>query len=236
MSAAREAVGTGRSVQDVYLWCMLVLTFSTGIADAVGYLALDKVFTGNMTGNVVILGMGLAGTTGLPVAGPLLALVAFMLGAALGGRAMRGRAGLHSGRAFALIGVVGAAFGAGAIVFAVGPVHEGAPTAHGMTVLLAAAMGLQAAVARRIAVKDVTTVVVTSTITGLAADSPLGQGTAQPWRRRAGAIALIGAGATVGALLVSVSVWLSVAVPALISLGVAVVGARLTRRHAAPPA
>ena len=29
------------------------------LADAVGYLGLDRVFTGNMTGNVVILGMGL---------------------------------------------------------------------------------------------------------------------------------------------------------------------------------
>jgi uncharacterized membrane protein YoaK (UPF0700 family) len=30
---------------------MLALTFSTGIGDAVGYLSLDRVFTGNMTGS-----------------------------------------------------------------------------------------------------------------------------------------------------------------------------------------
>ena len=43
------------------LWLMMALTFVTGVVDAVGYLGLDKVFTGNMTGNIVILAMGLAG-------------------------------------------------------------------------------------------------------------------------------------------------------------------------------
>ena len=64
-------------------------TFTTGIKDAVGYLGLDKVFTGNMTGNVVVLGMGLVRGTDLPVLGPALALLGFMAGAAAGGRALR---------------------------------------------------------------------------------------------------------------------------------------------------
>src|SRR5699024_1866725 len=57
---------------------LLLLTFSTGMVDAIGYLGFDKVFTGNMTGNVVILGMGLAGADGVPVLRPALALVFFM--------------------------------------------------------------------------------------------------------------------------------------------------------------
>ncbi|MGQ4427380.1 DUF1275 family protein, partial [Streptomyces violaceoruber] len=40
---------------------MLALTFATGVVDAVGYLRLDQVFAGNMTGNVVILGMAATG-------------------------------------------------------------------------------------------------------------------------------------------------------------------------------
>jgi uncharacterized membrane protein YoaK (UPF0700 family) len=40
----------------MHLVLMMVLTFTTGIIDAVGYLGLDRVFTANMTGNVVILG------------------------------------------------------------------------------------------------------------------------------------------------------------------------------------
>ncbi len=57
------------------LGLLMVLTFGTGIVDAVGYLALDHVFIGNMTGNVVILGMAMAGADGLPVLGPLTAMV-----------------------------------------------------------------------------------------------------------------------------------------------------------------
>jgi uncharacterized membrane protein YoaK (UPF0700 family) len=203
---------------------MLALTFSTGIADAVGYLGLDKVFTGNMTGNVVILGMGAAGGTGLPVLGPLLALVAFMAGAAAGGRSMRGQPGGWTRRSAYAVAVVGLLFGLAAVVFASVEVEEGTVVAYGLTVGLAVAMGLQAAVARHVAVKDVTTVVVTSTITGLAADSRLGAGTGQPWARRAGAVLLICLGALVGALLLSVATWLAVAVPAVIAVVVAVVG------------
>lgn len=221
-------------VEEVQLWCLLALTFSTGIADAVGYLALDKVFTGNMTGNVVILGMGLAGTTSLPVAGPLVALASFMVGAAIGGRATRGHPAGWTGRTTCLIGLVGVMFAVAAGLFAIPLVAESPVVAHGVTVVLATAMGLQAAVARRLAVKDVTTVVVTSTITGLAADSRFGAGLQQPWMRRAGAVLLIGAGAAVGALLVHLSTWLSAAVPAVLTVAVAVIGHLLVRHRPWP--
>src|SRR4051812_8257437 len=77
----------------VHLALMLALTFATGIIDAVGYLGLDRVFTGNMTGNVVILGMALLGADGLPVLGPLVALAGFVAGAAGGGRVLKGADG-----------------------------------------------------------------------------------------------------------------------------------------------
>ena len=75
--------------QNLRLWLMMVLTFVTGLVDAVGYLGLDRIFTGNMTGNIVILGMGLAGEDGLPVAGPLVALGAYVVGAAVAGRLLQ---------------------------------------------------------------------------------------------------------------------------------------------------
>jgi len=211
---------------------MLVLTFSTGIADAVGYLGLDKVFTGNMTGNVVILGMGVSGATDLPVTGPLLALAGFMAGAALGGRVMRTHgSGVWGRAATVLLCLVGGAFGVASVGMAVEDVEQGSATAFALTVLLAAAMGLQAAVAKYIAVKDVTTVVVTSTITGLAADSGIGAGTVgHPWIRRSAAVLLIGLGACVGAALLTVSLALAVAVPAVLTMLVALVGGRLASR------
>jgi uncharacterized membrane protein YoaK (UPF0700 family) len=70
-----------------------------------------------------------------------------------------------------------------------------------VTTLLGAVMGVQAATARHLAVKDVTTVVVTSTITGLAADSVLGSGKRDGGGRRVVAVLMILAGAAVGAAL-----------------------------------
>ena len=92
----------------IHLGLMLALTFSTGVIDAVGYLGLDKVFTGNMTGNVVILGMALTGADGLPVAGPAVALVSFMAGAAIAGRVLKPVAAGWTTRSTALFATVGA--------------------------------------------------------------------------------------------------------------------------------
>jgi uncharacterized membrane protein YoaK (UPF0700 family) len=184
-----------------HLILMLALTFTTGINDAVGYLGLDKVFTGNMTGNVVVLGMALVGGSGLPVLGPALALLGFMAGAAVGGRALRKAAEPWAPTTTVLFAAVSVMMlGLGVLLAAAGD-HPHRAVAVVTTTIAAVAMGVQAATARHIAVKDVTTVVVTSTITGLAADSPFGNGSSTAWRRRAGAIVLILLGALVGAAL-----------------------------------
>ncbi|WP_229660899.1 YoaK family protein [Marmoricola endophyticus] len=189
------------STERVHLPLMLVLTFSTGVVDAVGYLGLDRVFTGNMTGNVVVLGMALAGGADLPVLGPLLALGGFVLGAALGGRVLERAAHVWSWLTTLLLAVVGlVVLALGVVALAVG--EPGDTLRLAITTLLGAAMGLQAATARVVAVKDVTTVVVTSTLTGLAADSVLGSGKGGGTGRRLAAVVLIILGALVGGLLV----------------------------------
>lgn len=225
--------------RDMTLVLMLALTFSTGIVDAVGYLGLDKVFAGNMTGNVVILGMALVGAEGLPWVGPLIALIAFMAGAVIGGRTLRRESiGWNTRTSWSFTAVAVAL----AVLTTVTLVTGGVPPSPWelvITTLLAAAMGFQAAVARHLAVKDVTTVVVTSTITGLAADSVLAGGSGQPWRRRAAAVVLIALGALVGALLLRVHIALPLGLATLVTAGAAVVGhvaAHETRqpvRHAA---
>lgn len=203
----------------LHLWLMLVLTFTTGINDAVGYIGLDKVFTGNMTGNVVILGMALVGAPDLPVLGPALALVGFMVGAAIAGRVLRHGTRTWHGRTTVVFGAVAAImFGLAAIVFAVGD-EPSQPVGITVTTLAALAMGLQAATARVIAVKDVTTVVVTSTITGLAADSVFGSGKGGGSARRAAAVVVILAGAAAGAALLKLHLgWGFVLAGALIAL------------------
>jgi len=207
----------------LHLGLMLALTFSTGVIDAVGYLGLDRVFTGNMTGNVVILGMALAGADDLPIVGPVIALLLFMLGALVAGRTLRPVAAGWSGRStvlFALVGVV--------ILLAAVPMlvldNPAEPIKLAVTGALGLAMGMQAGAARHIGVKDVTTVVVTSTIVGLAFDSKFGLASGQQWKRRLGAVVLIGLGALVGALLLNVHIGLGMAVAAVITLVVAVLG------------
>src|SRR5712671_5503314 len=74
-----------RSIQHPLARALLVLTFTTGLVDAVSYLGLGHVFAANMTGNIVFLGFGIAGSGGLPVVAPLVSLGSFLLGAAGGG-------------------------------------------------------------------------------------------------------------------------------------------------------
>ena len=133
----------------------------------------------------------------MPVAGPAIALAAFMGGAAVGGRVLRGDLHAWTPRHTWLFACVGAVLLLAAVpaVLADSP---GRGLQYAITAALGAAMGCQAATARHIAVKDVTTVVVTSTLTGLASDSVLGRGEGQPWKRRAGAIVLIGLGRSHG--------------------------------------
>lgn len=180
---------------------MMVLTFTTGINDAVGYLALDKVFTGNMTGNVVILGMAATGAEDLPVLGPALALVGFMVGAAIGGRALKNAKGAWTLVSTWLFGSVAAVMLAITAILFIWGQHPDKPLELSITTAAALSMGIQAAAARHIGIKDVTTVVVTSTITGLAADSRFGSGKGGGSARRFWAVAMILLGALAGAAL-----------------------------------
>lgn len=219
----------------VHLMLMLVLTFSTGMIDAVGYLGLDRVFTANMTGNVVILGMAIAGADDLPILGPTVALVGFFLGALLAGRILRKVPVGWTWRSTIVFGVVGVTVAASA--FAVSVVESPAePIRVTVTTALGLAMGAQAAAARHLSVKDVTTVVVTSTLTGLAADSRLGgRLDAHPWRRRVAAIALVGAGALAGALALTVHIGFAMGLSALVILLATLVG-HVTRAPSDSPA
>jgi len=215
----------------LHLWLMLVLTFTTGINDAVGYLGLDKVFTGNMTGNVVILGMAVVGGTGLPVLGPALALAGFLIGAAVGGRVLRLAPKGWSGFTtvlFALVAVLMLVLAG--LLFAVGEPNQAIMVTT--TTSAAVAMGVQAAAARHIAVKDVTTVVVTSTITGLAADSWFGAAKRGAAARRIFAVVLILLGATAGARALQAHIGLGLLLAGVLIALAAAVGAwhdRLTR-------
>lgn len=208
----------------LHLVLMLLLTFSTGVIDAVGYLGLDRVFTGNMTGNVVLLGMAVAGGNDLPVLRPALALLFFMVGALLAGRMLRKAPEGWSGRTSVAFGVV--AVGTAALAVVVGLVDVSADEVLGSAVTsgLATVMGVQAATAKRLKVAEITTVVVTSTITGLASDSRLAGGNGKFWARRALAILLIGLGAVAGGFALLIDLWVGVAISAVLAGAVTAAG------------
>ncbi len=216
----------------LHLWLMLILTFSTGVIDAVGYLGLDRVFTGNMTGNVVILGMALTGTTNLPVLGPVLALVFFFGGAMISGRMLRGKSEGWSGPTSLAVGLVSLlllAVSTGLFFFGT---HAFPHLAEAVTSVLGLAMGIQAAAARHVKVVDVTTVVVTSTLTGLAADSRFAARKGQDWAKRLLAVMLILLGALAGAALLTVAMWLPILLSGVLTAGVVVAGHRRVRADA----
>jgi Protein of unknown function (DUF1275) len=77
------------------------------------------------------------------------------------------------------------------------------PTLYALITLTAMAMGLRNATVRRLAVPDLTTTVLTMTLTGIAADSALAGGRNPRLGWRLAAVLAIFAGSAVGAVLVS---------------------------------
>ena len=220
------------STDRLHLVLMLVLTFSTGVIDAVGYLGLDRVFTGNMTGNVVLLGMAFAGGSDLPVLRPALALVFFMVGAAIAGRLLRRAPEGWSGRTTTALAAVAGVMVALAVFTALVDVADDETLGSITTSALGLVMGIQAATAKRLKVAEITTVVVTSTITGLASDSRIAGGKSPFWARRAAAIALILAGAVAGAAALKIDLWAGIALSAVLTCAVTIIGQMRSRRDA----
>ncbi|MEV6651822.1 YoaK family protein [Streptomyces sp. NPDC051219] len=65
---------------------MVVLTMTTGMVEAVSFLALGPVFTAMQTGNVLFLGFALMREGGLSAAASAISLGAFALGTVAGAR------------------------------------------------------------------------------------------------------------------------------------------------------
>ncbi|WP_396924816.1 YoaK family protein [Mycolicibacterium sp.] len=198
---------------------LLSLTAGTGVIDAVSYLGLGHVFVANMTGNIVFLGFAANPSSGLSASLALIALAAFMFGASVGGASGHRWAASTTWPMSVLLAqaaFLGAVAAAGAVF---GISAMGRPV---VVAVLAFAFGLQNSTARRMAVADLTTTVLTLTVTGLAADSRVAGGPGAKPVRRLASIATMLAGAVVGALLVGVSVPLTIALAALCVLIAAV--------------
>ena len=210
---------------------LLALTVLTGVVDAVSILRLGRVFVANMTGNVMFTGFALAGAPGFSLATSLLALVGFLLGAAAAG-SLISRGGLDRARLL-LAGVGGElVLVAVALAVSVASAARDAAVRDALAVLLALAMGIQNAVARRLAVPDLTTTVLTMTLTGIAADLRSRTGGAGLIRRLLSVATMLGGGVAGAALVLRVSTSCALAVATGL-LAVVVVAAALSCRRPA---
>ncbi len=211
---------------------LLGLTVVTGLVDAFSYLVLGHVFVANMTGNVVFLGFALAGASGFSIPASLTALGAFCLGALLGGR-LATKLGAHRGRLLTVATVLEALLVAASVVVAEVVDQPGSGAArYTLVTLLAVALGTQNATVRKLAVPDLTTTVLTLTITGVFADARFVGGAGSRVGRRLLSVLAMGLGALAGAVLVlRIDAPLAVVVALVVLCLVAAATAMQSRAH-----
>src|SRR6202008_3416269 len=202
-------MASGPTTEKVIPYALLGMTAVTGLVDAVSFLSLGRVFTANMTGNIVLLAFATAHVPGLSVARSLTALLAFLVGAILGGRIMA-RASTDSQTRFAAQAfLLEVAFLFAASFCGIGyraDLLEHSFQPFVLIALTALAMGTRNAAVRKLAIPDVTTTVLTLTLTGIAADSSLANGNNPRLARRIGAVLAMFSGAAVGAIVLRYSI------------------------------
>jgi uncharacterized membrane protein YoaK (UPF0700 family) len=207
---------------------LILLTFGTGLIDAISIIGLGRVFVANMTGNIVFIGFAIAHAPGFSLWGSLVALAAFLVGAAAG-TGLISRFGTHRGRLLRNALIVQLALFVVALALSV-VTPEPLATAPQLAIVAigALALGIQNAVVRHLAVPDMTTTVLTMTLTGVGSDIRNGDLRAAGWRLVTVLAMLLGAmlGATL-VLLLGVSA--GIAGVALL-LAVTLVGATLAAR------
>ncbi len=147
-----------------------ILALAAGVADAVSFLILGRTFVANMTGNFVVLGLGLGGVQGISLINTVAATLSFLGVAGVVGfisktpRRSRSRYLLKMTIAELVL-----ALAALAVTF----VDSGLPSRFPsmvITIFLGSAMGLQSASQQRMKVANISTTYITAVATQLAAE------------------------------------------------------------------
>jgi uncharacterized membrane protein YoaK (UPF0700 family) len=213
-------MASNQAAEKIAPYIFLGMTAVTGLVDAVSYLSLGRVFTANMTGNIVLLAFATARVPGLSITRSLTALVLFLTGALLGGRIMA-RAGADSHFRFAtrafLLEVVALTAASLCAIGYEGNVVEPLVQPLALIALTGLAMGTRNAAVRKLAIPDLTTTVLTLTLTGIAADSSLAGGNNVRLARRIGSVLAMFSGAALGAVVIGYSVAAALGLAAAIS-------------------
>lgn len=179
--------------------CLLLLTFATGIVDAISVLVLGHVFVANMTGNVIFLGFWFAPHSVVDMTAALVAFVSFVTGAILGGRLSRHLDGDVRRWLTVALGIEVVMLATLSILSGTGVLDYYDDTKLILIAGLAVTFGIQNATARQFGIQELSTTVLTSTIVGIGFDSRLAGGTGRREKLRYSVVLTMCAGALVGA-------------------------------------
>jgi uncharacterized membrane protein YoaK (UPF0700 family) len=144
---------------------LALLAFASSSTDVLSFLALSGVFTSAMTGNTALLGLALGQGQMLAASRSLAALLGFMAGVAVG-TLMRGAGDRRRPLAW-LLGLESMCLGLFALGWSTLDHPAGTGADYALIVLSALGMGMQSVAARTLNVPGITTVVFTSTLTGI---------------------------------------------------------------------
>ncbi len=188
------------SVRDLLLNALAV---SSGAVDAISFLALGKVFSAFMTGNIAFLGLRVAGASAPGGVAIVVSMAAFAVGVYLSTRIVRPSegTGMWPQRVTVALGV---SLIAHAVFLAVWFASNGQPSIDVAHVLLGSwgfAMGMQSAAVRTLHVEGVFTTAATATIILLVGDTTSWSSTVAERRRLASVLVSLFVGATAGGLL-----------------------------------
>jgi uncharacterized membrane protein YoaK (UPF0700 family) len=206
---------------------LMLLTFATGLVDAISVLVLGHVFVANMTGNVIFLGFWFVERSGVDMAAAVVAFISFVAGTVLGGRLSR-HLDTHVRRWLTV------ALGIEVVILLTLSIlaGTGALSYEGYDRLiiiagLAVTFGSQNAAARQFGIQELSTTVLTSTIVGIGFDSRLAGGTGHREKLRYGVVLTMLGGAVVGATMTRFAV-----APVIALAGVAVAASAAIFRFA----
>lgn len=192
--------------QRLTVTALLLLTFATGLVDAVSVLELGHVFVANMTGNVIFLGFWFVTDSGVDVTAALVAFVCFVAGAVAGGRLARHLG--HEVRRWLTItlSLEVVMLAALSILAGAGVIDYYDNSKLFLIAGLAVTFGIQNSTARQFGIQELSTTVLTTTISGIGFDSRLAGGTGDREKLRYGVVLSLCGGAVVGATMTRVTV------------------------------
>jgi uncharacterized membrane protein YoaK (UPF0700 family) len=180
---------------------LLLLTFGTGLVDAVSILVLGHVFVANMTGNVIFLGFWFVPGSGVDLTAAAVAFAGFVAGTVLGGRLARHLGAVVRRWLVVTLVVEAAIIATMAVLAGTGVLDYRTDSKLILIAGLAVSFGCQNATARQFGIQELSTTVLTSTIVGIGFDSRLAGGTGQGEKLRYSVVIVMCGGAVLGATL-----------------------------------